>query len=761
MRMVLFAAATFAALHGAAEANLPELAEHVFKGLELPVHYFAERPIEEGSPCEVAAVIVHGWGDGASSKPLELDSFRRTAAKLLGEGAPQPYVIGPLFARREILNRHKTPIDGRAMWNESWSKDLSKRGSQDDDWRGGGDAVGTTMSSFDVIDMIFATLGDRKLFPNLKRVFMSGFSAGGQFVGRYVAVGKGVVRDGVEIVFAAMAPSTELRLDEDVAWHYGIKDRPRYSRGLSPAQIYANLSSRRVFRACGTCDTAPGAVDICPEAKPQGANRFDRFLNFAKYIERYPEWSKMVSFHPYLGLKHEWFRAYEREVLVRYALGLPRHGPLSDEEKMARTEGRPSETERSGRKEVLVAQPDYVVYVPRQTFSRSKRDPGIRGDAYNDHFQVIADERRGLMYAFWTQASWEAAPDQHIAFSRSDDGGVTWSDPVTLAGGDTLRIPRLRASWQQPMLSKSGRLYCLWNQQTTSRPPHTGMMFGIYSDDCGETWSEPKLVPFGHRADYDPADATMPPDWCNWQRPLRLAADGRYFVCSSRHGKRPGDVHVQTVVEFWRFENIDDDPEPDKIKISCFATDKDALSADKIDAGGERIMKPSGKNHAAVEEAGIVKLPDGRLFSLSRTSIGYPVWSVSADGGETWSNPKILRDRTGRAILHSRSPCPIYDWKGCEAASGLYFALVHDVFDFEAERSYQLRGPLFLMAGRFAPDAEQPIEFAPPKPFALRPVGNAYYSSYTVVDGEGVLWFNDRKYFLFGRVVGPEWFREQ
>lgn len=36
--------------------------------------------------------------------------------------------------------------------------------------------------------------------------------------------------------------------------------------------------------------------------------------------------------------------------------------------------------------------------------------------------------------------------------------------------------------------------------------------------------------------------------------------------------------------------------------------------------------------------------------------------------------------------------------------------------------------------------------------------GNSFYTSYTVVDGQGVLWFNDMKYYLLGRKIGPEWF---
>ena len=51
-------------------------------------------------------------------------------------------------------------------------------------------------------------------------------------------------------------------------------------------------------------------------------------------------------------------------------------------------------------------------------------------------------------------------------------------------------------------------------------------MFGMYSDDAGETWSPVKQVRFGFRSDMDPKDPVEPPCWCNWQRPLRLGEKG-------------------------------------------------------------------------------------------------------------------------------------------------------------------------------------------------------------------------------------------
>lgn len=388
--------------------------------------------------------------------------------------------------------------------------------------------------------------------------------------------------------------------------------------------------------------------------------------------------------------------------------------------------------------DILINKPDYIVFVP-------KLDKYDRGDRYNDHFQVF-DKQNGTLFAVWTQVSKEADIDQHIAFSKSSDKGLTWTEPIVLAGSKNYTNPQLLASWQQPMVSKSGRIYVLWNQQVTNHKPHCGNMFGIYSDNDGKTWSAPKMIPM-ERMDRDPADPLIPPSWCNWQRPLRLGKDGKYLVGVSRHGKAPYEDKGGCTVEFLQFENIDEDPETQDIKLSWFSTNEKALKV------------VSERFGSTCEEASIVKLPDGRLFALMRTSSGYPFWSQSYDEGISWSKPEKLLNRDGGTpYLHPRSPCPIYDWKGPEAASGYYFALVHNTFDFNGERANQNRGPLYLIAGKFNPNAKQPIEFAPMKLFAERPGGNSFYTSYTIVDGKGILWFPDKKFYLLGRNIGDEWF---
>jgi hypothetical protein len=289
--------------------------------MEKPVYYTSATSLEEGARSRLAVIHVHGWGNGVNVAKTDAPMAAAIANVMGGE---DPYVISPLFPRAEILERAGVGNDGRAVWNGSWGKALDKPGSAGDDWRGGGDAAGTKTSSYEVVDRVLAALGDRSRFPNLRRVVLAGYSAGGQFVGRYAAVGRGVVRDGVELEFAAMAPSTELLLDPATRWHYGIRDMPRYCAGMTFGQMLANLSSRRVWRACGTEDVkgAPfTALDSCPEAMEQGANRYERFRNFEKYLSRYPAWAEQVSFHAFEGVAHNSMAAYTSREFAEFAAG--------------------------------------------------------------------------------------------------------------------------------------------------------------------------------------------------------------------------------------------------------------------------------------------------------------------------------------------------------------------------------------------------------------------------------------------------------
>ena len=279
------------------------------EGVDPAVYYIAPTPLSEGYKGELAIIMIQGWHGGVHIIPGYL---------ALQEAIKDSYVISPMFPRNEMMQTYNIEPDGRAIWNDSWPLDLTIPGVPDDDWRGGGDANGTQLSSYDVIDLLFAKLSDKKLFPNLKRVALVGFSAGGQFVGRYVAVGKGEVAPHLELVYVAMAPSTFLIPDPNDTWHYGLKNRPRYSRELSDEQIMENLRSRRCLHACGDADVLEKALDKTASAMKQGENRYVRFLNFQALVNSDPRWKSVATFHTFANIGHKSIAAYADPVFIKY-----------------------------------------------------------------------------------------------------------------------------------------------------------------------------------------------------------------------------------------------------------------------------------------------------------------------------------------------------------------------------------------------------------------------------------------------------------
>lgn len=410
--------------------------------------------------------------------------------------------------------------------------------------------------------------------------------------------------------------------------------------------------------------------------------------------------------------------------------------------------------------------PDYTVFVPSITENGA-------GNTGNEHFLVF-DGPDGSLMAIWTQSTHEGQPDQHIVFVRSADEGVTWTEPKIIAGSATAGAEPM-ASWAFPMVSKRGRIYVLFSQHVGKFDTFfhtTGLMAGIWSDDDGKTWSRPQTIPM-RRSVRDNPDTSFPANWICWQKPLRLCKDGRYFVgftrwTSKAMKKNPtlSWMSHDSLVEFMRFDNLDENPEAAKLKILWFASDTNGLAA----------PFPGHPETSSCQEPSIVKLPDGRFFCVMRTAAGSPYWSQSRDDGQTWSQAQpLLRRDGGEALKHPLSPCPIFDVGGNTAGSGRYALFIHNhdghYKEFGPLDANFHRRPIYLVAGRFHADGKQPVWFDEPQFFMDHdgvPIGAptaqgrldlALYSSFTVRQGKAVLWYPDRKFFLLGKVIEPpQWF---
>ncbi|MFP4499392.1 MAG: sialidase family protein [Candidatus Hydrogenedentota bacterium] len=412
-------------------------------------------------------------------------------------------------------------------------------------------------------------------------------------------------------------------------------------------------------------------------------------------------------------------------------------------------------TETILQRELQRTAPDYVVYVPGSV-------DGSTFDTGNEHFLVF-DGPDGALMAVWTQSSYEGAGDHRIMFSRSEDDGETWAEPKRIVGA-TKPKKGLQASWGFPMVSTSGRIYVVWNQYQGIADYHhqiTGTMDACYSDDNGATWSEPQTIPM-KRSPWDHPDEKYPSNWIVWQKPIRTH-DGKWFTGFTRWVSPAvrTEPHInswtaaESVVEFMRFENIDENPEPEDIEVTW--SDPDAAL---------QVPHYDNPDLSIAQEPSLVYLPDGRLFCTMRTMTGYIWYSLSGDDGASWCNPRpLLRKDHGLPIQEPLCCCPIYEYE-----TGRYVLLHHNNDGhFEGskrEETGKNRRPAFIALGEYRPDAEQPIWFSESKelmdndgvgigPLTRTDIG--VYPSTTRRNGAFVLWHPDRKFFLVGKVISEAW----
>ncbi len=398
--------------------------------------------------------------------------------------------------------------------------------------------------------------------------------------------------------------------------------------------------------------------------------------------------------------------------------------------------------------EYLRSNPDRVVFCP------------VEGapDTDNEHF-LVTQLKTGELVAFWTQSSCENFGNNHIVMSVSRDG-KTWTTARTIAGSKSAGSDQKQASWQFPVITCSGRIYLFFLQEVDKFDldrASSGALGCQYSDDNGEHWTKPVILPMP-RNRFDNTDATVPKNWIVWQLPIRdhsgnVLAGYTHWTSPQHHNNPPvGWYSRDSRCRFFRFENIDQDPDPKDIKINWFMDFKSGLE----------VSYPGRPDLSVAQEPSIALLPDGRVFCVMRTFTGYIYWSVSSDNGATWTKPDILRERDGgEPIRQPIASCPVFPLK-----DGRYLLVHHNndghLGKFGPEHALHNRRPAFVRLGEFRPDAAQPIWFSD----ALQILDSdgvcigpkqtceiATYPSMTEIKGERILWYPDRKFFLLGKLL--------
>lgn len=389
-----------------------------------------------------------------------------------------------------------------------------------------------------------------------------------------------------------------------------------------------------------------------------------------------------------------------------------------------------------------LTKPDYVMFVPKQ----------LEGESDNVHLYVVEHEKYGGLLAFWTQSTFEGTGNNHIVFAGSRDGGKTWSEPKFICGSRAISreegLGVAQASWGFPIVTLSGRIYLFYYREILGVKDNsrqlTGAFAAMYSDDCGENWSESVDIP-QRKTSYDSDEFIQ--DNIVYELPMR-GPDGRYLAGFTKYVSRRVDETFRggCRVYFYRFDNIDDDPEIEELKITTLPDDE----------RGIHVYLPSG-NIGRIEEPAWVILPDGRLFCSMRTNLGSVFYAVSSDGGASWTQASPLRFDGGVPFTHPLSPCPIYDLR-----DGRYMQLYHNAFD--PQKPYLPRDSVYCAIGYFEIDSPQPIKFKTEDCSLYMKLQKdadgfgtdiqlAIYGTMTHQNGKNILWYPDRKFFLLGKEI--------
>jgi pimeloyl-ACP methyl ester carboxylesterase len=254
-----------------------------------------------------ALIMVHGAGRNA-------DHYFETAmaAAFLAGALDNTIVLAPRFAAgRDSVkpNEIKWPEGGNS-------------------WRAGGRSpTDTTITSFDFVDQIIRKLADKKVFPSLRNIVVTGHSAGGQYATRYEMTNRVHDTPGVSISYVVANPSSyawpvaerpvptgnadsttanhealgpngekvntnftfgpfdSTRAPRYNQWPSGLEHRAGYAAGPSNEQLIKQLVERPTTYLLGQVDVLPlGGFDGSANAMAQGPTRRARGEAFFTYV---------------------------------------------------------------------------------------------------------------------------------------------------------------------------------------------------------------------------------------------------------------------------------------------------------------------------------------------------------------------------------------------------------------------------------------------------------------------------------------------
>ncbi|KAM4063913.1 putative transmembrane protein [Hirsutella rhossiliensis] len=247
-----------------------------------------------------AYIIVHGKDRDAARY---WERMRRGIERARQRGFPgagaeagaASLVLAPLF-----FSAVQTPGQYRR-------RELAWCGKELEGWQGGAQAAhppGTRLTAFDALDGLLAHLADRRIYPHLTNVTLTGHSAGAQLVQRYAAVGRDppphlYVRyihasESKYAYFTADRPRlaghalpSKAACQRYDAWPYGFERLPHTRGGIdkqSAQHYFRQYATRDVVSIVGYRDVKNHGDQTCMARIQGGHARRSRSLVWYRYV---------------------------------------------------------------------------------------------------------------------------------------------------------------------------------------------------------------------------------------------------------------------------------------------------------------------------------------------------------------------------------------------------------------------------------------------------------------------------------------------
>ena len=219
--------------------------------------------------------------------------------------------------------------------------------------------------------------------------------------------------------------------------------------------------------------------------------------------------------------------------------------------------------------------PDLVLHLPKAAPTYAEAQ---------DHVLVDVTPGGDLL-AIWTLNVTERA--LAVVYARSTDNGVTWAEPAWIDG--PRGQPGQDCSFGFPVISKTGRIYCFYNESPGIGEGRINALLRCkYSDDDGHTWIDGGVEIRYRRTRWDHPDPDVLERCIVWQKPVRDAKDRQVValtrstavevrqVLDASHMGAPWPVG-ECRCEFLRFDNIDEAPAPKDLQLTWLPDDEDLI----------------------------------------------------------------------------------------------------------------------------------------------------------------------------------------